>query len=266
MLRSRPARATVALGLVAGMFLTLAAEYVLLVWLINPVAFLGVLAAAIAAPAAAIAVWRGNWSPGLSGTAQQIAVAVVAVTLAGYAVLAVSRAIDEHRVGGLGVPTESEIGPWLVLGAAALASLAVLVAAAPRWLPRPATMLVAAVALLGSVAALVTAATAEAGVSCADARLDRATWRAALRDDRHRTVTDGERISAAIVDCGLLDGRSRDEVRRLLGPPYPEGMDPWSWLVGWVNDGLGPGDGQELTVHFDGDGRVTRATLTYPGD
>ena len=58
-----------------------------------------------------------------------------------------------------------------------------------------------------------------------------------------------------------LSGRTQQ-----IAVAHPESNDPWRWDVGWVNDGLGPGDGQQLIVHFGTDGRVTRATLTYPSD
>jgi hypothetical protein len=263
-LRWMPARVTVALGLVGGTLVALVGAYLSLVWLFDPVAFAAMVLAAVAAPGVAGAIWRGRWSGGSSGAVQRICFAVVAAALASFALLAGLRVREEHRVRGLGVPTEAEIGVWLVLVAGALVCLAVLVVAAPGWLSSAATRIVATVAALAGGAALVTAAATEAGVSCADARVDRATWQAALRDDRVATVTYGERLAAAIVECGLLDGRAREEVRQALGRPYPAGRNRWTWEVGWVNDGLGPGDGQTLTVYFDRDGRVSRSTLAHP--
>jgi len=119
-LRWKPARVTVAVGLVGGALLALVAGYFLLFWLFSPVVFLGVVAAAVAAPVAAGAVWRGRWSTGSSGTAPQLAVAPVAFALAGCALLAALRAAEEGRMRDLGAPTESNASVWLMLLAAAL--------------------------------------------------------------------------------------------------------------------------------------------------
>jgi hypothetical protein len=39
-----------------------------------------------------------------------------------------------------------------------------------------------------------------------------------------------------------------------------------AWTAGWVFDGLGPGDGQELILTFGRHGRVTGAELAFPLD
>ncbi len=40
----------------------------------------------------------------------------------------------------------------------------------------------------------------------------------------------------------------------------------WRFGAGEVNDFMGPGDGQTLSVRFDSRGRVTGTSLLYPAD
>lgn len=75
--------------------------------------------------------------------------------------------------------------------------------------------------------------------------------------------TDAERIAEAIAPCGVLNGRTKAEVRTLIGRPET-GRHVWRWSVGWVNDALGPGDGQELVVAFDQRGRARTVRLSPP--
>lgn len=264
--RWKPVRAAVAFGVVAGSLAALVAAYAALVWLFNPAAFLVMLIAATAAPLAAFALWRGRWSAGGAGVAQRLAVAVVAGALVVGAALAAVRAAEENRVRALGVPTESALTPWLVLLGGALVALALLVAVAPRWLPRVLAMSLALVGAIGGSGAVAVALAVQESTTCDDVEVDRERWRAARADQRGGTVTDDERIAGAIVECDLLDGLSRREVRAKLGRPDHAGRERWTWVAGEVNDGLGPGDGQELSVRFDDDDRVVRAALLYPPD
>lgn len=265
LLRWRPARAAVALGLVSGTFLALVAGYLALVWLFRPVVFLVMAIAAIAAPAAAVALWRGRWSAGGSGAAQRAALAVVAGSLIAGAVLAAVRAAEENRIRDLGVPSEALVAGWLVFFGATLLSLALLVAASPLGLRRALAASVAVAATVAGAGAVALAGAVQSATGCGDDRIDRQSWVAARADERDGAVTDQERIAHAIVDCGLLDGRSRQEVRSILGRPDRAGPKRWVWNAGWVNDGIGPGDGQELIIRFD-DERVSRSTLLYPPD
>ena len=74
-----------------------------------------------------------------------------------------------------------------------------------------------------------------------------------------------EHQAEALVECGSLLGLRRGEVTDLLGQPTKPGDRNGSvrFSAGWVNDGLGPGDAQQLHVTYDAD-RVAAAELTYP--
>jgi hypothetical protein len=266
LLRWMPLRVTVAVGLVVGAVSALVVGYVLLIWLFNPLVFLGTLVAAVAAPVVATAVWRGRWSDGGRGLAEQVALAGILVSLFACTLLAIARAMEQQRVRDLGVPTESDITFWLVLAASALVGFGLLLSTAPRLVPVPVTIALSVTGALGATASVGMAAVLEAGTSCSDTSIDRASWRAARSDDRGRTVTDDERLAAAIVECRLLEGLPRAEVRRRLGSPDHASRSVWRWEAGWVNDAIGPGDGQELIIQFNRDGLVQRAELLHPRD
>lgn len=53
------------------------------------------------------------------------------------------------------------------------------------------------------------------------------------------------------IDRRVLIGRTKDEVRALLGSPHQAVRTEWRWSVGMIGDFLGPGDGGSLYVQFD---------------
>lgn len=100
---------------------------------------------------------------------------------------------------------------------------------------------------------------------CDEYSFDRTEWRSAgnpgIDDDSQ------EHQAEALAECDVLVGLTRAEVSAMLGShQLEERIEPFDWgfSAGWVNDGLGPGDGQMLYVQFGDDGRVTRAKLAYP--
>ena len=86
--------------------------------------------------------------------------------------------------------------------------------------------------------------------------------------DRSASDDDRQAIARGLVRCRTLRGKTKREVRALLGPPSDRRGahgGKWSYGLGMVNDYLGPGDGARLAVHFR-DGRVHRAAAEPPLD
>jgi hypothetical protein len=97
---------------------------------------------------------------------------------------------------------------------------------------------------------------------CDGYELDRDAWFADV---------DRDEAAADLVRCRTLVGRSRAGALRMLGSPSNLGRefrrpDQASYAAGVVNDGIGPGDGQVLTVRFGTDDRVIGAHLLYRPD
>ena len=228
--------------------------------------FLLVLGVLVAAPFAAWAIVAGERSKRAAGGLQMAAAAATVAFYALVTAVAAERGLDALRSrSSLATPAE-DAGVWLVVAAGAALTVAVLVAALPLRLPRGALML----AVVGVMTAGVTSAGIAVAVTvgedeCDDFRFERAEWRAALRaPDPPGKTSKAERMADAIVRCGTVDGATRPEVQRSLGPPGGRGHRRWTWLVGTANDALGPGDGQELWVEFTRGGRVRNAELLYP--
>lgn len=99
--------------------------------------------------------------------------------------------------------------------------------------------------------------------SCAAFRFAPERWEAALREDG-RESENGELLAEGLVRCGTLEGRTRDEVRALLGSPHRK--DPKRLGVGrrGTSDVLGPGDEATLTVDFGLDERAGSAGMNHP--
>ena len=84
-------------------------------------------------------------------------------------------------------------------------------------------------ALTAAIVVLVTAAVvmSDDSIDCNDFRADRTTWSEAVRlnDESARYgFADG------LVKCQALQGASRAEVFRLLGPPTEVGRRPEEWV------------------------------------
>ena len=98
-------------------------------------------------------------------------------------------------------------------------------------------------------------------------RFDSEEWREAPIESEHRL-----QLAEQVQRCGFIDGASKAEVRRVLGPaprpreePYRSEYDRWwHYPVGTTNDYFGPGDEQNLTVTFDRRGRVKRVEVSPP--
>jgi len=94
---------------------------------------------------------------------------------------------------------------------------------------------------------------------CDDYSFDAAEW----ADDRG----DGrEHQAESLAECNALVGFTREEVATMLGRQTAgaDGGRRLTFSAGWVNDGIGPGDGQRLYVLLDGRDRVVAARLAYP--
>jgi hypothetical protein len=75
-----------------------------------------------------------------------------------------------------------------------------------------------------------------------------------------------EHQAEALVECNALVGLTRNEVGAMLGRQDSQvgGRRIMVFSAGWVNDGLGPGDGQSLYVILSRSDRVLAARLAYP--
>lgn len=262
LLRHRGLRGAVAVALVVTSTVVVALGWYFLIWLFSPPVFLAAFAILAASPLAVAAMLEG-WAP--RPRLRKAAVALTAVGLAGFAAAAAVPAVDLALARRpLGVPP-GETAAWFGSFALCLLGLGLVLASVPLRPDRRvrvAVMAVIGVALLGGVAAVSLVA---AGDRCGSFEFDAARWRAALAadDGGGPWETDAERMADAIAACGVLDDKTRTEVRELIGRPYG-GRRVWRWSVGWVNDALGPGDGQELVVAFDRRGRVRTVRVSPP--
>jgi hypothetical protein len=86
-------------------------------------------------------------------------------------------------------------------------------------------------------------------------------WREArARDSEHL-----DDLATDAVESDALIAKSRPELRRMLGrPDRVRGPDRvWEWDIGWINDGIGPGDAGTLRIRFDRrTGRSSKATAS----
>jgi hypothetical protein len=82
---------------------------------------------------------------------------------------------------------------------------------------------------------------------------DPAVWRA-HREARDETLTDQ---ADALVSHRSLDGRSRDEVIAILGPPTFEESNRIGYVLGMERSLLAM-DSEWLTIFFGADGKVMR--------
>jgi hypothetical protein len=87
-------RAVIAVGLALGHFATVALAFWLLVWLLAPVAFAGIVCVLVAALVTAKLVVAGRWSQGAAGAIQVGAVVVLVVAYVAVAAIAVGAGVD----------------------------------------------------------------------------------------------------------------------------------------------------------------------------
>ncbi len=244
----------------------LLAGFALLLWLFAPLKFFGLCLLALA-PLVAWPIWAGAWSSSWTRWLQLVATGSVAGVHAILGGIALKRALDGFQSQAtMGTP-EWEIAGWLFVTAVAVLVLGAMCMAIPTPIPRPPLIALTVVMLVAGVAALTAAGVAATGDACDKFRLTNAGWRAALRaPDPTGVTSDGEQMAAAIERCHSVNGKSRDEVRLLLGSPAHRDGDGWHWPVGTTNDGIGPGDARELTVSFGRDGRATALDQTQESD
>jgi hypothetical protein len=132
-----------------------------------------------------------------------------------------------------------------------------------RWHPRfSGSRRNAWVALTAPVVVLVTAAVvmSDDSVDCTDFRAGRTTWSEAVRSDddsaRHG-FADG------LVKCQALQGASRAEVFRLLGPPTEMGRRPEEWVYALGDErSLIQMDSGYLSIKFDTHDSVRTVEVT----
>jgi hypothetical protein len=98
-------------------------------------------------------------------------------------------------------------------------------------------------------------------VNCIGYEFDPEKW--ASSRDAFDGADDRAEEAEDLVRCDTLIGKSRSEVAELLSEELSPGAPRARINAGWVNAGLGPGDGQMMTLHFDSSGRVVRAELLY---
>lgn len=263
-MRARGLQVTVALLVIAEALCISVGGFVLLVWIVWESWLATSVLTLIAAALAAWPLLTGRWGRGAVLALQLAGVVGMGALNAWFAVSAGRSAIATYNARStIGSSGEETIG-WLVIVAASSAVLAALVAAVPRGRGGRRYAVtggvgIAALAVLATGSAITVGVTAD---RCGDFRLDGVAWRAALAADDDSD--DAEQMAEALVRCRVLEARTRGDVRRLLGTTRDMKGRTWTYDVGWVNDGVGPGDGQELLVHFGRSGRVRRSELLWP--
>ncbi|MBJ7519840.1 MAG: hypothetical protein JHC84_09120 [Solirubrobacteraceae bacterium] len=108
-------------------------------------------------------------------------------------------------------------------------------------------------AVLAGCSALTFAGCSLTGDSAFDAAAFRASHEAGDGD-----AVEEQGLRAIGEDAHI--GKSKDEIRALLGSPDQATRNEWSWSVGTINDGIGVGDGGAFFLYFQGD-RVTSAEV-----
>lgn len=74
------------------------------------------------------------------------------------------------------------------------------------------------------------------------------------------TPTPRQRLAAAMIECGALEGRSRADVHGLLGEP--DGRVDGGWVERWIIGATAYGfDYEEFTVRFDAQSRVVSVAV-----
>lgn len=217
-------------------------------------------------PFAGSAIVVGRWSR--TRGLRWLQAGSVAVLLGLGALLVVrgaTIALDEVSLGAPVATSGDALPNGMVYVAVALIAIALLLAAIPLPVSEVAARTLV-VTCVGPAALLVGGAVLvqETTVGCGGHELDAARWQA---DVRRGGTDETLSMAAALVRCDTLDGATRAEVRELLGRPdrFASTRSRWGWNVGTVNDALGPGDGEVMSVAFDRDDRVHDTRLMYGG-
>lgn len=264
LIRSDGLRALLALAL--GLTALLAVPVAWFVTILNAGDWLmpATVAALLAAPFAGSTVSVGRWSRTRELRWLQVAAVVV---LLGVGVLVVARgaslALNELSWRAPLITSPETLALGLVSMAGALVAIALLLAAIPLALSKLAAGVLVMTcageaALLAGGAVLVR----ETTVGCSGYELDGARWQREVPGGGNDATLG---MAAALARCDTLDGSTRAEVRELLGRPPQASRREWSWQVGWVNKSYGLGDGEYMTVTFDGQGRVRGTHLARGG-
>jgi len=85
------------------------------------------------------------------------------------------------------------------------------------------------------------------------------------REARAKSSENLDDLAKDAVKSRALLGKSRPELRQILGPPdrVRRGNHAWEWDVGFTNDYIGPGDAGTLLVRFNRrTGRSSKATAS----
>lgn len=217
-------------------------------------------------PFAGSAIVLGRWSR--TRPLRWLQAGSVAVLLGLGALLVVrgaTIALDELSFGAPIATSGDALPNGMIYVAVALIAIALLLAAIPLPVSDVAARTLV-VTCVGPAVLLVGGAVVvqDTTVGCGGYELDAARWRA---DVRRGGTDETLAMAAALVRCDTLDGTTRAEVRELLGRPdrFVSSRPRWGWYVGTVNDALGPGDGEVMSVDFDAADRVRDTRLMYGG-
>ncbi len=267
LMRPRSLRVLVAIALVGAHLAGLALAIWFLVWLFALPVFAALLMLLLAACVAAKVVVTGRWSRGLRGRVEVVAIVVLCASYVVVGALAIASGMGAlASQSAYATPRSAAISAFLIAAIAA-AAIAALIISIPisrrRALVRRISASVVMIGALGAVGGAVAAGASRDPCEAFD--LDRARWRAALGGaDSVGRMSEAERIARAIERCRTVDGASRAKIRELLGGSQGIKRTTWRWSLGTANDGLGPGDGQDLVVEFGRTGHARSVYLTFP--
>lgn len=103
---------------------------------------------------------------------------------------------------------------------------------------------------------------ASSRASCADYRFDRTAWRAGTNENEEG-ITGRQRISDDLIRCRVLIGRTKGQVREMLGlPPDDEETNArlWTYTTG-IERGPIKAEPERFQIRFDSKGRVRSARI-----
>ncbi|MFL5912173.1 MAG: outer membrane protein assembly factor BamE [Gaiellaceae bacterium] len=97
--------------------------------------------------------------------------------------------------------------------------------------------------------------------ACRQLRFDVAAWRNGSSTTSSDGLTTRQREADQVLKCRTLVGRTRRQVRRMLGPPEADSTRQfWTYLTGDERGAIKV-DSEYLEVVFDSHGRVRSAHL-----